>query len=273
MSGGILLTVCCGVAWSAGTSPKLDWSTVWAYITTDSILRGVTVTVELTIIGQGIAILGGAILALMVQTDNLIASGVAKGYIWLFRGVPLLVQLLFWYNLGLLWPRLGIWIPFVDIGISANTNDLISGFTASILGLGLNEAAYMAEIIRGGILGVPRGQMDAALSIGMTRGHAMRSVVLPQTLRIIIPPTGNQFIGLLKGSALVSVIGGGDLLTSAQRIYARNFAVIPLLLVASIWYLALTTLATAAQSRIERWAAKGSRSAAEQRSVARSDER
>jgi polar amino acid transport system permease protein len=139
------------------------------------------------------------------------------------------------------------------VNVSGATNTIITATLAAILALGLHEAAYMAEIVRAGILAVPRGQVDAALSIGMTRRRAMRRIVLPQTLRVVVPPTGNQFIGLLKASALVAVIGGNDLLTRTQQIYSVNFKIIALLTVASLWYLALTSVATIGQHYLEAW--------------------
>jgi polar amino acid transport system permease protein len=252
VSGAILLVALGSIVRQSATSPNIRWSSVSEFLTDDSIRIGALYTLELAVIAQAIALVGGALLALAVQGRNPVLRLTAIGYIWLFRGVPLMVQLIFWFNLAILFPTIGIAIPGTNIDFSASTNDLISGFTASILGLGLYESAYLAEIIRGGIVGVPRGQMDAALSIGMTRGHAMRRIVLPQTIRIIIPPTGNQFIGLLKATSLVSVIGGGELLTKAQIIYSRNFEVIPLLIVVCIWYLVMTSLATVGQYYLER---------------------
>jgi polar amino acid transport system permease protein len=252
----VILFVCALLAQSVIVNKNLDWPAVGKYLTAQAILSGLAVTIELTIICQAIAIIGGAILALMVQSHNPVAVAVAQAYIWFFRGTPVLVQLIFWYNLAILFPTLSLGLPFTNIGVGASTNFLISGFTASIIGLGLNECAYMAEIYRAGIVGVPKGQVDAALSIGLTRGRAIRSVVLPQALPIIIPPTGNQFISLFKSTALVSVIGGGDLLTRAEFIYGQNFQVIPLLLVCCIWYLILTTIATIGQRYLERWLQK-----------------
>ena len=249
---GVILLLCALLARSVIANPNLDWTAVGKFITAQAILEGLEVTVELTVISMAIGIVGGALLALMGQSRNGVAASVARAYIWLFRGTPLLVQLIFWYNLAILFPTFSLGIPFTHLGVSESTNLLISGFTASILGLGLNEAAYTAEIVRAGLIGVPRGQVDAALSIGMTRGRAMRSIVLPQAIRIIIPPTGNELIGLLKSSSLVSVVGGGDLLTRAEFIYGQNFEVIPLLFVVCVWYLVLTTLATIGQHYLER---------------------
>jgi len=241
-------------AWAVhlfATNVNMRWDVVRQYLFDPQVKVGVVGTIELTVIGQAVAIVLGFVLALLQQSRNPVSNLFAAFYVWFFRAVPLLVQLLFWFNIGILLPTLGFAIPFTDISYSVNTNDVISGFTAAILGLGLHEAAYFTEIVRAGILSVPRGQMDAALSIGMERGSAMRRIVLPQTLRVIIPPTGNQFIGLLKASSLVSAIGGGDLLTRVEYIYGENYLVIPLLTVATIWYVAMVAVASAFQYVLE----------------------
>ncbi len=234
------------------TNPNLRWSVVWDYLFSPTILAGLVATLELSIISMIIGIVLGVLFALAGRSRYLALRSIAGFYVWLFRGVPLLVQLLFWYNVGILIPGINFYLPFTDQSHYVSANAVISGFTAAILGLGLNEGAYMTEIVRAGIISVPRGQLDAALSIGFTPARAMRTMILPQTVRVIIPPTGNEFIGMVKSSALVAVIGGGDLLYKAQIIYGQNFEVIPLLLVVSIWYLVITSLATLGQGFIER---------------------
>lgn len=232
---------------------NMQWHVVWSYFGSHEILTALLVTLELSLVSQAIAIFLGIVLAAMGQARNPVMRVAQQGYIWLFRGTPLLVQLLFWYNLALLFPNLSLGIPFTHLYLfHENTNTVITGFVASILGLALNEGAYMSEIVRSGILAVPKGQLDAGSSLGMRRRRVFRKIVLPQAVRVMIPPTGNQFIGLLKASSLVSVIGGGDLLTRVEYIYGQNFLVIPLLLVASIWYLVLTSLATVGQHFLER---------------------
>jgi polar amino acid transport system permease protein len=238
---------------SLATNAKIGWPEVGQFFFASAILKGLVVTLELTICGQFLAIVLGFVLAGMRHSQNPVFSRLSWLYINVFRGVPLIVQILAWYNLALAFPVLGIGIPFSPWHIQGSTNKIISPFLAGVLALGLAEAAYMAEIVRAGIVAVPRGQFDAALSIGMTKQETMRRVVLPQTLRVVIPPTGNQFIGLLKASALVSVIGGNDLLTRAQQIYSVNFYVVALLIVASLWYLILTTVATIGQHYLEQW--------------------
>lgn len=240
------------IGWQIAASPAVSWSVFARYLTNEAIIDGLWMTLALTVISQCIATLLGFALALMQRSANRGFRWIAGTYVWIFRGIPLLVQLLFWYNLALIFPVLSIGIPGTSLQWSENTNLLISGFTASILGLALNEAAYMAEIVRGSILAIPSGQSEAALSLGMKRTTALRRVVMPQALRSMIPPTGNQFIGLLKASSLVAVIGGGDLLTRAQHIYSQNYQVIPVLLVACFWYLVLATLCTTGQFFLER---------------------
>ena len=186
------------------------------------------------------------------------AHRVAWIYIWLFRGVPLLVQIIFWGFLGALYPTLFVGIPFVGVVFAhGSTSSLIGAFTAAILALGLNEVAYAAELVRAGIISVDEGQSEAAYSIGMSSGLTMRRVVLPQAMRVIIPPMGNETITMLKMTSLVSVISGHDLLTTVQQVYAQNFQVIPLLIVASLWYLALTTVLTIGQHYLEKRFGRG----------------
>jgi polar amino acid transport system permease protein len=229
-----------------------DWGVVGQYLAAGPVMDGLLTTIELTAITMAIGIVGGVLIAAMRLSPNPIMSRVAWFYVWLLRSVPLLVQLLFWYNLGALYPRLSLGVPFGPTFASAGSNTLISPFTAAILGLGLHEVAYMAEIFRGGILSVPQGQTEAALSLGMTRRIALFRIVLPQAVRVVIPPTGSEVINVVKGSALVSVITLTDLLYSVQKIYAENYLVIPLLLVAVIWYLIVTSVLSAGQYLLER---------------------
>jgi polar amino acid transport system permease protein len=238
---------------SLAINAKIGWPVVGQFFFASAILKGLVVTLELTVGGQLLATVLGFVLAAMRQSQNPVLSRLSWLYINVFRGVPLIVQILAWYNLALAFPVLAIGLPFTPLHVQGSTNEIISPFLAGVLALGLAEAAYMAEIVRAGIVAVPRGQFDAALTIGLTRREAMRHIVLPQTLRVVIPPWGNQFIGLLKASALVSVIGGNDLLTRAQQIYSVNFYVVALLIVASLWYLVLTTLATIGQHYLEQW--------------------
>jgi polar amino acid transport system permease protein len=232
-------------------TPNIRWSAIGHFQFSSAIIGGLLVTLELTASCLALGIVLGVGLAVLRRSSNLVSRAFSWFYIWLFRGTPVVVQLIFWYNLGLLFPHIGLG----DLRVS--TNHLITPFTAAVLGLGLNEGAYMAEIVRAGIEAVDPGQTEAGLSLGLKRGAILRLIVLPQAMRIIIPPTGNQLISLLKTTSLVAFIAGGDLLTVAQNIYSRNFLVIELLIVVSIWYLAATSLATAGQFFIERRFARG----------------
>ncbi|WP_270887388.1 amino acid ABC transporter permease [Pedococcus sp. 5OH_020] len=234
------------------TTPQLRPDLVLGYLFERSILRGLLVTIELTAVAMVVGIVLGTLLAVMRLSDNPLLRWVAGGYVGLFRGTPILVQLLFWFFLGTVLPRVSLGVPFGPELVSVSTNTLITQFAAAILGLGLNEAAYMAEIVRAGIGAVDRGQTEAAQALGMSPGLSYRRVVLPQAARVIVPPTANELISMLKLTSLCLVIGLPELLTTAQLIYGRNFQQIPLLIVASIWYLVLTTLLSIVQARVER---------------------
>lgn len=239
------------------TSKSIEWHVVGHYFTEHSILLGVLRTLELTVVGMAIGVVLGVALALMRLSDSLLLTSAASLFLWFFRGTPLLVQVLFWFNLSSFIPRISLGVPFGPTFVSWDTNSLVTKFVAAILALGLNQGAYMCEIVRAGILSVDQGQMEASLTLGMTRGRAMRRVVLPQAMRIIIPPTGNHAIALLKDSSLVSVISMTELLYSVQVIYANTFQTIPLLVVASLWYLLMTTVTSIGQYHLERHFGRG----------------
>jgi polar amino acid transport system permease protein len=238
-------------------NPRLEWHVVADNLTGASILAGVLMTIKLTVLSVILGFAGGAVLALMRLSSNPILSAVSWTYTWLFRAVPMLVQLFVWYNIAALYPTLTVSLPGVGVVWSVHTNNLISPFNAALLALVLHEVAYAAEIIRGGIIGVARSQAEAARALGMTRLQILKRIVLPQAMRTIIPPAGNQVIGQLKTTAVVSVIALQDLLYSAQIIYQRTYEVIPLLLVASLWYIALTSLLSIAQFGVERHFGRG----------------
>jgi polar amino acid transport system permease protein len=257
LAAAVILVLAAMLAHTLVTNENFHWDVVGKYLTTDSILNGLKNTLILTVLSMAIGIAGGIGLAVMRLSANPLLSWTAAGYIWLFRGTPVITQLLFWFYLGALFPRLGLGIPFGPTFVSVDTNSLIAPFTAALLGLGLNEAAYMAEIVRGGILSVDHGQTEAAEALGMTRGRILRRIVLPQAMRVIIPPTGNETISMLKTTSLVVVIAYFELMTAVQQIYSRNFQTIPLLIVAAIWYLLLTSVLTLVQGRIEKRFARG----------------
>lgn len=239
------------------TNENLRWDVVGEYLFAPPVLNGLRNTLVLTVLAMAIGLGGGVVLAVMRLSPNPVLSAVAAVYLWVFRGTPLIAQLLFWNFLSALYPQLSLGVPFGPEFVVFDTNVLISPFAACLLGLGLNEAAYMAEIVRGGIGSVDRGQTEAADALGMTRAQTLRRVILPQAMRVIIPPTGNETIGMLKTTSLVVVVGYFELLTSVQRIYSANFQVIPLLIVAAAWYLALTSLLTLGQRAIERRFGRG----------------
>ncbi|HLJ02879.1 MAG TPA: amino acid ABC transporter permease [Solirubrobacteraceae bacterium] len=242
------------------TGPNKGFQWVWVghYLFDARIFHGILATILMTILAMLVGIVLGIVLAVMRQSPNWLVSGASWFYIWFFRGTPLLVQLLFWYNLAsLTGPIIHLGIPFGPSIINGNANQIITTFAAALLGLGLNEGAYMAEIVRAGFLSVPEGQTEAAQSLGMSRLQIMRLVVLPQAMRVIIPPTGNETISMLKNTSLASVITYVELLYSAQEIYSTNFKTIPLLIVASIWYLVLTSVLYVGQFFIERHYGRG----------------
>lgn len=251
LAGGLSLAALASVAYFFASNEQIRWSVVGEYLTGGTIMQGVLVTLELTVLSMLIGVLLGVVLAVMRRSENGVLRWIAGLYIWFFRGTPILVQIVFWFNIALFVPTVG----FGSFEVSTNT--LISGFTAALLALSLNEAAYMAEIIRAGITSIDRGQGEAASALGYTPLQTMRYIVLPQAMRVIVPPTGNETINMLKTTSLVSVVAAQDLLTRAQEISARNYLVIELLIVASIWYILMTTVLTIAQYFLEKRLSRG----------------
>jgi len=253
----VTLLITANFAVVVGTNDNFGWDVVAEYIVSDTILQGLWVTIWLAVVGMIIGVILGLPIAIARMSDDPLARSLSGVFVWFFRGTPLLVQLILWYNLSFLFPQITLSIPFGPTLAAWNSNDLITPITAAIIGLALNEAAYMAEIIRGGLLSVDRGQMETAEAFGMRPMRALWRIVIPQAMRSIVPPTGNQFISMIKATSLVSVIAMADLLYSAQSIYNRNFEVIPLLMVAVLWYLLITSILSVIQSRIERYYARG----------------
>jgi len=238
---------------------RYQWGVVGKYLFAAPIFRGIVVTLELTVIAMVVGIVFGIVLAVMRLSPNWLLSGSAWIYIWFFRGTPVLVQIIFWYEgISYLYPHLGFGIPFATPFVNVNANVLVTSFTAGALGLSFNEGAYMAEIVRAGIISVDEGQTEAAQSLGMAKFQTMRRIVLPQAMRVIIPPTGNETISMLKTTSLVYAIALADLFTAATNISNTNYEVVPLLLVASLWYLFFTSLLTIGQYYVERYYARGS---------------
>lgn len=241
------------VLWVFASSRNVDWGAVVAYLPNADILSGLVVTLELTVLAMVLGAVLGTILAIMRLSDNPVLRTVSTTYVWFVRSIPQLVQILFWFNIALFLPTLAIG-PW-----SVSTNAVVTPIVAATLGLGLNEAAYMSEIVRAGILAIDPGQREAASALGYRPAQIMGRIVLPQAMRVIIPPSSNEVIGMLKATSLVSVIGAADLLTRAQSISSSNFKVIELLFVASFWYIVATTLASIGQYYLEKRFAAGTR--------------
>jgi polar amino acid transport system permease protein len=257
VAGAIILVLAAQFIHWLATDTALHWDVVWHYLFSQEILDGVVNTIKLTIIAMVMGAVLGVILAVMRLSKNPIVSGVSWLYIWFFRGTPVLVQLLFWFNLPAVLRSASLGIPFGPSWFATDPKTLVTQFVAACLGLGLNEAAYMAEIARAGILSVNEGQVEAASALGMTRLQSMRRIVLPQAMRVIIPPTGNETISMLKTTSLVIVIGYTELLGAATNIYSRTYETIPLLITASLWYLFMTSILTVGQYYLERHYARG----------------
>ena len=257
VAGVVIAFAAYAVAASMATNKRFQWSVVGHYLGSSPILHGLVLTLELTATSMAIGISLGIVLAVMRLSPNPLVSGASWLYIWFFRGTPVLVQIIFWNFIGALYPRFAIGIPlgpqFTHVDIASH----ITPFIAGMLALGLNEGAYMAEIVRAGIISVDEGQTEAAHALGMTRLLTIRRIVLPQAMRVIIPPTGNETISMLKTTSLVSVIAVTELLYSAQIIYARTYEIIQLLIVASIWYLIVTTVLSFGQYHVERYFGRG----------------
>ncbi|MGO4384065.1 amino acid ABC transporter permease [Specibacter sp. RAF43] len=263
ISGAVLIIAFLWFSSSLAKNPNIDYATIGAYFSKDVILGGVVNTLLMAAISMFFAVILGTILAVMRLAGGPVWAAFSWGYVWFFRSVPLLVLIIFCGNLALLFDRLGIAIPFTETYlISVPTNSVMTAFVASIVALSLHEAAYMAEIIRSGIMSVAPGQRDATKALAIPGYKAFFLVVMPQAMRIIIPPTGSSVINTIKATSLVSVIAGSELLTRAENISATNLKTIELLLVACLWYLIIASVAGVAQYYLERKYGRGfSRSA------------
>lgn len=236
---------------------QIAWRVVGQFFTAPAILNGLVNTIAMTVCAMALGITLGVVFAVMAMSPNPVLRGTAVLYIWFFRGTPLILQLLLWFNLALVFPRIGI--PDV---FSIRTVELITPFVATLLGLGINQGAYTAEVVRSGILSVDSGQTEAASAIGMTRLTALRRIVMPQAMRVIIPPVGNEVISMVKLTSIASVIQYSEILRNAQTIYYANNYVIELLFVAAIWYLAVVTVLSIGQHFLERHFGRGQRKTA-----------
>jgi polar amino acid transport system permease protein len=258
IAAAVIAVLVAALARSVATNPRFEWDVVGDFLFSSRILDGLVLTLELTVLAMAIGIVLGIVLALMRLSQSALLGSASWVYIWLLRGTPVLVQILLWYNVAALYPTIGLGVPFGPSLVHLDANTVITPFVAATLALGLNEGAYMSEIVRAGIISVDEGQTDAAQALGMTRLQTMRRIVLPQAMRVIIPPTGNETISMLKTTSLVAFVALADLLYSAQLIYSTNYKTIQLLIVASIWYLAVTSVLSIGQYYIERYYGRGS---------------
>ena len=251
VSAGLILLFLAFLA-DAFAHGKIEWSFVGRFLTVPAILNGITNTIIMSILAMALGIVLGVVVAIMRLSTNPVLRAVSLGYVWLFRGTPAILQLLLWFNLALVFPTLGLpgWFE-------ARTVDVMTPFVATLLGLGINQGAYTSEVVRAGLLSVDTGQYEAAKAIGMAQLKALRRIILPQAMRVIIPPVGNEFIGMVKLTSLASVIQYAEVLHNAENIYYANARVIELLIVAGIWYLAVVTVLSLGQSRIEAIFARG----------------
>ncbi|WP_406057069.1 amino acid ABC transporter permease [Streptomyces sp. NBC_01077] len=245
-AGLVLALLALGLV-SVVRNKAFQWDVVAEYFTSASVLRGLGLTLWLTALVMALGFVLGTLLAVLRLSANPVLRAVSWGYVWFFRSTPILVQLLFWFNIGALYPQI----------LGVNTVNLLGPVSVAVIGLTLHEAAYAAEVVRGGILSVDRGQLEAAQSLGLGRWRRLSRIVLPQAMRAIVPPAGNMLIGTLKGTSIVSVIAVQDLLYSTQLVYHRTYEVIPLLLVATLWYVAVTSVLSLGQYYVERHYARG----------------
>ncbi|MDX0851147.1 ABC transporter permease subunit [Sinorhizobium medicae] len=254
VAAGIVLLLLAGLvrAFSVG---QIEWSYVRDFLFAPAILAGLYNTLLMTIAAMGVGIVLGVVIAIMRISGNPVLSSIAIGYVWVFRGAPALLQLMLWFNLALIFPTLGIPELF-----EFRTVDVMTPFVAAVLGLGLSQGAYTSEVVRSGLLSVDSGQYEAARTIGMTQMMMLRRIVLPQAMRVMVPPVGNEVIGMVKLTSLASVIQYSEILHNAQIIYFANTRVLELLLVASFWYLLVVSVLSVGQHYIERYFGRGSKS-------------
>ncbi|WP_345148099.1 amino acid ABC transporter permease [Arthrobacter ginkgonis] len=252
-----LLLVAVGLAVFLAGNPNFQWDVVAEYLFYPTVLKGLATSVVLAVVAMVIGTALGTVLALAQMAEFAPARWASKAFVGVFRSIPPLVQLIFWFNLGFLLPKIELGLPFGPAFASWNTTDLITPLTAAIIGLSLHEAAYMAEIIRSGLTSVTSGQHDAAKAAGFTPVQTFFGIVVPQAMRVILPPFGNQFIATVKGTSLVSVIAMSDLLFSVQAIADRTYQVVPMLIVACLWYLGVVTVLTYFQRILERRYGRG----------------
>lgn len=244
--------------YSLVSSPNINHDIVNKYLFNQKVIEAALLTVVLTVVSMAIGTILAIILAIMKLSSNPVLRVIASGYIGFFRGTPLLLQVVFWGYLGIIYPTIDVGIPFTDIiWWSEKTSLVFTSLVAGIIALSLNEAAYAAEIVRAGILSVDQGQAEAAKSLGMSSGYTLRRVVLPQAMRVIIPPMGNEFISMLKNTSLLQVVAVMELYARTSQISSQNLAQVELLVVAGFWYLVMTTILSFPQSYLEKKFGRG----------------
>jgi polar amino acid transport system permease protein len=252
LAAAVILVVLAAIG-RAFAGGQIEWSYVGRFLTAKVILDGIVNTMVMAVLAMALGIVLGVVVAIMRLSPNPVLQSVAAGYTWLFRGTPLILQLLLWFNLALVFPTIGIpglW--------SVRAVDVMTPFLSALLGLGINQGAYTSEVMRAGMLSVDAGQYEAAQAIGMGRLRALRRIILPQAMRVVIPPLGNEFIGMVKATSLASVIQYPEVLHNAENIYYANSRVIELLIVAGLWYLLVVSILTPLQMLLERRFARGS---------------
>ncbi|GAA3264636.1 amino acid ABC transporter permease [Streptomyces lavendulae] len=257
LSAAAALLLLAMVLVSVVRNEAFQWEVVGQYFTTSAVLDGLLLTLWLTGAVMVLGFLLGTLLAVMRLSANPVLRTLSWGYVWIFRSTPLLVQLLFWFNIGALYPTLALGLPYGPRLFTVQTVNLLGPTLTAVIGLTLHESAYAAEVVRGGILSVDPGQTEAAQALGLSRSRTLRRIVVPQAMRSIVPTAGNMLIGTLKGTSIVSVLAVHDLLYSVQLVYNQNYRVIPLLMVATLWYIAVTTVLSAGQYHVERYYARG----------------
>jgi polar amino acid transport system permease protein len=254
----LLAVLAMQVAVTVAVNPNFHWGVFWKYLFAAQVLRGVMWTLILTVAAMVVAVTGAITLVVLRDSDNPILRGLAWGWIWFFRGTPIYTQLLFWGLFSVLFPRLTLGIPFGPEIIGVDTKWIVTPAMAAVLGLGFNESAYLTEIFRAGFKAIDRGQTEAAQALGMSKLRIWVRILMPQAMRTIIPPTGNEAIGMLKMTSLVLAVPFTlDLMFATNAIANRIFLPIPLLMVAAFWYLSITSILMVGQFWLERHFGRG----------------
>ncbi|MDR2703044.1 MAG: amino acid ABC transporter permease [Cellulomonadaceae bacterium] len=258
IAAAIALLVTALIIYQIAINQTFRWDLVWLYLRDIVVFRGILWTLLLTFGSMALAIVMAVVLALMRRSDNPVLRTIGGAYVFLFRGTPIYVQLVLWGLLSVLWPRISVGLPFGPEWFSFSTQDLITAFWAALLGLACNEAAYLSEIVRAGLDSVDAGQSEAAYALGLTKWQTLSRVVLPQAMRVIVPPTGNETISMLKTTSLVVAIPFTlDLFYATSAIGNRLYQPIPLLLIAAFWYLVLSSVLMLGQHMLERKFGRG----------------